>query len=524
MFSKRRILSIIALGAILIFLIYHPAINGYFLSEDYEWWAYVRGKNLLEVLGYFISPPVNTADVSRSLIWQEYRPLIGLSFWFDVNFFWMKPFFFHLTNLIIHLGNYLLVVALTYGFLKRVWPAILAGFLFIIFPFHSEVVVWMDARSSSLAALFYLTSFCLFLKWTKSERMTLFYLSLLSFAIAITAKETAVSLPLAMTAYLIFNGKGNLSKRFKEVIIKTIGFWAVFIFYFYFRGFYVGQLNIFEEAGDFNPVFTRITGFYIFFLIFSITFFYLVHKVKKINPAAVKMIIFLAILIGIFFLPTIWIPTQERYLYLPSAAACIYVANLFFIFWENKIVAKTKLFKAALVIIILLISASSFSYLNNRVKDWEKASDVAHKILSDFRVYAKDIPEDSPVYFFNLPDNYHQSYIFRAYLSDAIKYETGKTFEKVLVPSAIRGLGKSTVIIKEKSELILESENSYLVSMPNFSRTLPSGEKVIENEYYQILWTDDRRLNLTLKKDFLGKENVYFFYYDPTLNKLLRME
>lgn len=523
MFLKRKVLLIIALGAILIFLIYRSAIDGYFLSEDYEWWPYVKGESLFKVLGYFISPPVDSADASQSLIWSEYRPLTGLAFWLNVNLSWMNPIAFHLTNLIIHLGNFLLVVILAYGFLKKIWPAALAGFIFIIFPFHSEVVVWLDARSSSLAAFFYLGSFYLFSKWIKSlpQRPLYLCLSLLSFLVALTAKETAASLPLALMSYTVFNQRGNFLQRLKRATVKTAVFWVALISYFIFRGFYVGELNVFAEASDFNPLFTRVATLYLIFLVTSLVLFITMQKSKNFHTDKVKLMLFLATLIGIFFLPTIWIPTQERYLYLPSSAASMFIANLFFIFWDNEAFAKMKFSRLFLALILFFTSVFSVSYLSKRVDNWRKASLTAQKILSDFRVYAKDISEDSSLYFFNVPDSYHGSYIFRAYLSDAIYYDSGKSFKRVLIPSTVRGLGNSAVIIEGKNKLILESNDHYVVSMPNFSQSLPFGGHVIETEDYQILWENDQKLNLTLKKDFLGKENVYFFYYDPNLNRLL---
>ncbi|MDP3998582.1 MAG: hypothetical protein Q8P89_03120 [bacterium] len=526
MMSRRKAFLILILGAILIFLIYRPVINSYFLSEDYEWWSYVRGKGILEVLSYFISPPAGSTGIDRSLIWAEYRPLVGLSFWLNVNFSWMNPTAFHITNLIIHLGNYLLVVTLAYTFLKKKWPAILAGFLFIIFPFQSEAVAWSDGRCDSLLTLFYLISFYLFSKSIKSFPKAQSSLSLLFFILALTAKEAAVSLPLALMFYTVFNQKGNFLQRLKRAIIKTVAFWAVLIFYFIFRGFYVGEINVLNEASTFNPLFTRVATLYLIFLIISLVLFITMQKSKNFHTDTdkVKLMLFLAFLIGIFYLPTIWIPTQERYLYLPSVAVSIFIANLFFIFWDNEVIARIKFFRVFLALTLFFTSIFSVAYLSERVEDWRKASVIAQSILSDFRAYAKDVPEDSPIYFFNLPDSNHESYIFRAYLYDAIYYDSGKSFKNISVPSAVRGLGNSAVIIEEKNKLILESSDHYVVSMPNFSQDLPFGRHVIEAENYQILWENDRVLNLTLKKDYLGKKGVYFFKYEPASNKLVRIQ
>lgn len=519
---NNKILLTILLGLGLILLIYGPIINSYFLGEDYAWWAYVKGKSMIEVLRYFIFPP------SQSLA-GFYHPLVGLSYWFNVNFSWSNPVGFHFFNLIIHGLNYLLVVGLAYFFIKRFTFSLLAGILFIFFPFHSEAVAWIDGRHDLLITLFYLLSFylgCLSFSdgscpALSPKQRILFWLSLFSFFLALAAKEMAITLPLAVTVVHFLRCQANTPRRwFTLAPRETVGYWVILGVYFLIHGFYSGNLNPLGAASHLGIIIPRVLIYYLLFLFVSLALFLVLRNRKGWSIVLLNLLPVLAILIGFVYLPAAFTFTQERYLYLPSAFAAIFLANLFCLFWERG-KEEIRVMRGILIFVLILGSVFSARYLIKRIDDWKKASEIAEKAVNDFKVYARDIPGKSIIYFLNLPDNYHGSYIFRTHVKEAMEYGSRKKFEKIVVLPVTLGLKNSSVKIVSSNHFILESKSGYLIFSPTVSQTLLSGKKIIETEDYRLVVEGDKKLGLFLKNDYLEKVGTFFFDYDGGRLKLL---
>lgn len=507
---------VLLLNFILVFLIYFPCLNGYFLGEDYAWWPSVAGKSFFEVLRYFVASPTKALA-------GYYHPLVGLSYWLNVKLSPMNPVEFHLTNLFVHFGNYLLVTAIAYFFFKKKWAALLAGFLFIIFPFHSEAVAWIDGRHDLLMTFFYLLSFYLFLRWHKNKKGIFLVTSVFSFSLALSAKEMAVTLPLTLT-FMVYILRCQANPiRDRNRFTPPVWFWFVLFFYFFLHASYVGHFNPFGAASHLSFIISRVFIFYLIFLSGSLIFFRWAGKKKILDKENLKLAPFLAILIGIFYFPAAFTFTEERYLYLPSTVACIFLANLFFLFWSQRWVAKNKLLKTALISLLVVCSAISVKYLKGRIFGWEKAAQIAQKTVYDFKVLAKDISEEATIYFLNLPDNYHGSYIFRTHVASAIQYGSGKKFKKIIFLPTTLTIGESRVEILAKGHLRLVNPGGYLIFSPIVNFIYPNGDKLIENEEYQLLAKKgEKELELTLKKDYLGAKNVIFFEFkDQELLKIV---
>lgn len=492
---KRNYSFFLLFGIGLIFFIYWPVINGYFLGEDYAWWGYVRGKSLFEVLPYFVLPP-NQAMAGF------YHPLVAVFYWLNVNFSWMNPVGFHLTNLGIHLGNYLLVIGLAHFFFKQFWPSLLAGFFFLLFPFQSEAVAWIDGRHDLLMTLFYLSSFLFFLRWQQKGRTVNLLISLFSFFLALAAKETAVTLPVALMVY-----------RWREPKTGIAWFWLVLVFYFFLHALYVGGWNPFGAASHLGIIVARIFVFYLIFLAFSLVFCFSVRRFKFWNKKSLELVPLLAILIGVFYFPAAFTFTEERYLYLPSTMASIFMANFFSLFWISKLLEERKLARLFLVLVLLAGSLASLNYLTKRVADWQKAAAIARGVVDDFRVEAREVPKEATIYFFNLPDNYHGSYIFRTHVKEALAYGTNRENDELVVFPPTLGIKGVGVEIADKQKLVLKSPDGFLIFAPTITAILPSGEKVMENETYRLVVKNRQTLEVSLKKDYLGKPGAYFLEY-----------
>lgn len=165
-----------------------------------------------------------------------YRPVLMASFALDYRFWGLEPFGYHLANLFLHLSNALLIYCLVWLLSKRKTVSFLAALLFAVHPVHTEAVTYISGRGDPLAAFFSLISLLCFIKFTGQEgaRKAVFYyaVSVVSFAMAVFTKESALVLPAFFVLYsaCFMEGKPRFSAT-----IHYVPFLAVMAFFLYIR-------------------------------------------------------------------------------------------------------------------------------------------------------------------------------------------------------------------------------------------------------------------------------------------------
>ncbi|HLD11426.1 MAG TPA: hypothetical protein VJB91_00760, partial [Patescibacteria group bacterium] len=464
-------------GACIILVIYGSIIQSYFIGEDYAWWQYVRGRSFIEVLRYFLYPP------SEKLA-GFYHPLVGLSYWLNVNTTWMNPVGFHLTSFLLHFGSFLLVVAIGKVLLGNRTTSFLSGLFFLVFPFHAEAVAWIDGRHDLLAAFFGLTSFYLFLRWFENRQRWQIACSCLFLFLALSSKEMAITFPLVFSFYTWWIGKGTVFLRSKNAFQLTKGYYAILLVYFFLRIRYVGEVNPLSAASHLMLTVPRPTILYMVFLFSSFVFFFSLKKhVKKDLWRSFSLLPLFAVVIGLLYLPTAFLFTEIRYLYLPSTMASIFLANFVDLLWRMKH-AYSKGIRIVLMIGVLGIWILSGYYLIGKVYDWKTASEIARRTTVEFKKYSEDIPESATVYFLNLPDNYKGSYIFRTHAVEAFRYGTGRDFQRLYILPTTLGLQESSARFSKKNEIEVVSKDGFLLFPPLITRELSGGIKVMETGTY----------------------------------------
>lgn len=507
--SKIAVLAIF-INFILLLAIYWQTLSVYFLSEDYAWWPYVLGKNFWQFLRFVL--PSSWQELTPS---SWYRPLVGLSYWFNVNFCWMRPNCFHLTNLFFHFANYLLVVGVGYFFGKRNWfVGLLAGLLFTLFPFHAEAVVWIDGRNELIMTAFYLLSLLAYLIYQRGKKPIFLLLSLTSAFLSLLATEAAASLPLTILLVSIWKEQGTLWQRFKRAFIAAVPHFLLLFCYLALRYFAIGAINPWQ----FSHVQFTISRLFLKYLILLFVFLiaFVAVKSKRIflsfmeNKETDAVLVFL-LLVGVFYLPMATLYTEERYLYLPSTALSWWGAYGFFL---GKKQAKTKLAKLLVGLLIGLLVITCFVFQQRRNSYWHTAGLVAENTLWQIEQLTDNLPISSTLYFFNLPDNYQGVYVFRTHFQEAVEYFTGKDFSQIIVTPTVLGIGETSVEIKDNRTAILRAESGFSVFPPTIEKILPDGTKIIRNEYYQLaVEKGDKSASLELLKDTFGKKGVYFLEY-----------
>jgi hypothetical protein len=131
---------------------------------------------------------------------EYFRPLVVVSFAIDRFLYGEHAAGYHLTNLVLHVAATLVAWAIARRVLGAGLAAWAAAALFAIHPCHVQAVSWISGRTDVLAGLFYMAALALYLESRERPRArgALTLLSLLSFLLALTAKEMAITFPVVV--------------------------------------------------------------------------------------------------------------------------------------------------------------------------------------------------------------------------------------------------------------------------------------------------------------------------------------
>src|SRR5437868_10301531 len=204
----RQGLFVLALALVTI-LAYRPAWNGGFLWDDD---VYITNNELL------------TAPNGLRRIWfsldspSQYFPLTYTTFRIEQALWGLKPTGYHWVNLLLHIANALLVW-LVLAWLK-VAGAWLAGAIFALHPVQVESVAWITERKNVLMGFFFLLTLLAWVAFLdeKTKRPWLYYgLALILYLLALSAKTTACTLPIALFLILWLQKKRISWERIFEI-------------------------------------------------------------------------------------------------------------------------------------------------------------------------------------------------------------------------------------------------------------------------------------------------------------------
>jgi tetratricopeptide (TPR) repeat protein len=163
---------------------------------------------------------------------------------------------FHLVNLVLNLLVVLLLFLVTWRMFNDRLVAFVAAGLFAVHPIHSESVAWIAAITDLELTLFYLLTFWFFLGLSKvrGRRLILGELSMaVSFALALLAKEPAVTLVVLATLY-----EHSCREDLKETSVRSKlsrygPLWLLALVYLILRVHFVGGLAVRSQLPDMGP-------------------------------------------------------------------------------------------------------------------------------------------------------------------------------------------------------------------------------------------------------------------------------
>jgi Dolichyl-phosphate-mannose-protein mannosyltransferase len=188
-----------------------------------------------------LAPIHPLADIFRPFVVPDpnpsyFRPVANATMALDFFLFGWNGGAFHLTNLFLHL----VATALVFFFVRTIFQlpdryALLATFAFGIAASHESNIVWSIGRTDSLSAIFILLTLLMARRAIDKNYLVNTIAALLSFAVALLSKESAVlALPLIGALYW----KSSAISDLKRTTARFFPYAAVIIlFYFYHQYF-----------------------------------------------------------------------------------------------------------------------------------------------------------------------------------------------------------------------------------------------------------------------------------------------
>jgi len=391
---------IILLISLLSFIAYHNSLNAPFILDDI---AKIVGNPDIKQLGNIKTKLVYPYNKEFQSFERNdpSRPLVYLTLTINYLIGKLNPFSYHFFNLLIHILNGLLLFFLAKEIIHYVYKeefnifALLAAVFFIVHPINTTVVSYIFSRSDLLATFFYVLALLFFIKTFKVARKY-YAFSLLSFILALSSKQIAVTLPAIVLVFdYIFLSNFDI-KRVASRISYHVPFWVIFLLYLLFRYFYLGGIGDLEAASTWSrwtyfinqpyiilrylqlllvPVGVcfdhglkpgRLLEFRIFIsILILLSMGILIYKIYCKKTGISKMVLFCALWFFVILSPTSSLfptasPLHENRLYLAGFGFYIFLILLYFlIFRKMKLYIRHRIwiYFSLMVIHILILGA-----------------------------------------------------------------------------------------------------------------------------------------------------------------------
>ena len=335
-----------------------------------------------------------------------YRPLMTFGYLLGNKAFQSLPYGFHLVNILLNC----VVVGLVFLLCARLsgdeTVALAAAAFFALHPIHTEVVAWIAAVPELELAIFYLTSFILFLRLSSVEsphKQRTQGLMLVSFVLALLSKEQAMTLLVLATIYEHFYRPDCATTNWRTKASRYGGFWLVGAAYMIFRTAVLGGVAPVLQHPDVTwwQAFLSalaLAGQYVDKLIWPhpILAFYVFHKSSALpDPRVLVGIGVCGLVVALFVflwqrariysfaliwmfvtlapvLNARWMATNvftERYLYLPSVGFCVLLAGgMVWLF--RRLDERSPIFRWALAGSTVIVVSIAGSQIVARNRDW----------------------------------------------------------------------------------------------------------------------------------------------------------
>ena len=496
---------------------YSSIMTSYFLSDDFTLIGRVSNDGMFYTWGQDIGGYV--------------RPVTVLTYVSDFWVWGLNPVGYHLTNILFHtlaciaLFQLACVLMKTWGFTENTLPAFLTAILFLVLPCHSESVSWISGRTDVIATAFGITATFLFTTQLLHGSRLRGFLSILLLAVALYSKESVIILPVVWLLLLV--AQKLILKKYpsrESIWTLTAAFLCIIVFLGARRvilGNFIGesgpgiQMNILSGEIPENllryvirvflpalpeGIVTFLSyplGVITLLLSFSLVIYAVIKccrtlcRNRKILLSAVMGAAFLICLLPVIgFKVSIFDTLSERFLYLPSAFACIFLVSVVFTFVRNQ---------WASIAILLVITAFEFATLQWINTRWITAGNLSRSIANNVSMTDPD-----KILILNLPDNYRGAYIFRGGLTEA-----ATTFLGLKRAGEYRVVSTHNLTSLTDNISVHEDESGITVIIPDHLEFCS-----VESYGYHLQDSGD---TLTI----LCPKTHYFLYFDKGIMRLI---
>jgi len=175
------------------FIVYLPALRAGFVWDD----------DLLVVKNPLLQTWSGLGEIWGFGRTADYFPLTNTFFWVQWHLFGNQPLGYHIVNIVLQIADSLLVWLVLSRL--RIPGAWLAALLFAIHPVHVSSVVWISELKNVLSMFWALLSVLLFFAYVDTRptgSLTAYFLSIVSFLLALLSKTQVVFLPIALVLLL----------------------------------------------------------------------------------------------------------------------------------------------------------------------------------------------------------------------------------------------------------------------------------------------------------------------------------
>jgi hypothetical protein len=407
---KRAILygTIILALFLVTILCFYPAIDSYFVLDDYNW---IRPSSAREIASYFFK------DWGHGI--AVYRPLMRVSYYLDLVLFGLNPLGWHLHSFLIHAISVFFIFKIL-SFFSSFGFSSIASFLFLIMPLHHENICWISGRTHLLGGLFYFSSMFLFILFLNSRKIVWIGGSLALFALGLLSYETVVSLPfLLLFSLLVFRDRFPFKvKRIFEILIPYFGLLGI---YLTLRMALFGSLG---KTAFMNTTFLSVIktiGAFLGAVLMMKTVIYTAAFILGILIGIyqkARIVLFSLGLIFLGYLPFYLVEgTPLRFLYLSGLGVVLGMGYLLY----RMILAKVMILKTVGYVLLGLLIAHYVILDLGYAKEWQIGGKISYSIPKQLKTRHPTFPDGSTLIFYDIPLSYKNAGIFLTYFEEAIQ-------------------------------------------------------------------------------------------------------
>lgn len=234
------------------FMAYGNSLSGKFIWDDD-----ILVKNNVYIRSWADIGNIFANDISAGGGGEKsitYRPFQIFTYKIDYSFWKLNTVGYHFTNILLHILAALGVYWLIYIIFSDNVLSFLTSIFFIVHPVHAGTVAYISGRADSLSSLFILTALIYYIKNLHLERLSFYFLILLSYILALLSREGSLILPVLLLAYHYL-----FKVKIRGMVFPSLI--AVTCFYIFFRVVFIK--NALPDMAQFVPLLQRLSGFFV---------------------------------------------------------------------------------------------------------------------------------------------------------------------------------------------------------------------------------------------------------------------